>query len=309
MHLFLRIIRKLRHYVVVLTANILLSLIAIVKKRSTRWLIICYPLGDTCYGLAFSRYLESKGKCKYVVCKNQKQLIVDCYPCISTDDVYYYARKGFWNDVITYISFHYYVNRFYGKFNIIATIPYAYYRETDYIQESYLNYLRKMFKLNSEIPSMRPLVPFCECPIKADKMAILNPFSNSMEIDNELYWEEIAFYLLDKGFAVYTNVLKNQTPIKNTKPLDCNIFDLYNIVNQNKSLFISVRSGIVDFLIGSEAKFLVIYYLDENLILKSLRNFCNLTMWEQGKDNVVEVESNDNRIVEKTHLFIEKYSN
>ena len=140
-------------------------------------------------------------------------------------------------------------------------------------------------------------------------MAILNPFSNSMEIDNELYWEEIAFYLLDKGFAVYTNVLKNQTPIKNTKPLDCNIFDLYNIVNQNKSLFISVRSGIVDFLIGSEAKFLVIYYLDENLILKSLRNFCNLTMWEQGKDNVVEVESNDNRIVEKTHLFIEKYSN
>lgn len=297
-------VKKMKGYLVAAIANVVLFIVALAKKHNTKYLIICYPLGDTCYGLAFSKHLQSIGRCKYIVCNNQKRLIEECYPHINIHDVVFYSRKSFINELVVYCSFSHYINRFYGRFNIYATIPYAYYKKSYYIQKSYLNYLRFVFHLSSETPSIRPSVEEKECIIPKGKIAIINPYSNSMRIDNPLFWEDIAEYLLQKGFRVYTNVIKGQKAVGRSCPLDCNIFDLYNIVNQNNALFISIRSGIIDFLIGSNGQFFVVYYLNESTNSKSIRYFCNLTLWEQGKKNVFEIENTNQELKEKALQFI-----
>lgn len=297
-------IKRLKGFFVAILANFLLIAIAVLKKSNTRVLIICYPLGDTCYGLAFSKYLQDIGRCIYIICKNQKRLVEECYPHINNKDVYYYKKKGLSYRLVIYCSFSYYINRFYGRYNIYATIPYAYYKQKDYIQESYLAYLRRILKINNNISSIRPYFCVSHDIAQSNNIVILNPYSNSMSIDNIEYWEFVEKYLSQNGFIVYTNVMKDQQPIGNSIRLDCDIFELYRLVDNNRALVISIRSGIIDFLIGSKGRFFVVYYMSENMLSKSLRNFCDLTKWEQGVDNVDEVESSDLTLKEKTLNFI-----
>lgn len=57
-------------------------------------------------------------------------------------------------------------------------------------------------------------------------------------------------YLKTNGFLVFTNTIKNENPIMGTECLDCSIEDLFCLCKKAK-LFISVRSGILDFVVSS----------------------------------------------------------
>ena len=301
-----KIYHKINYISRTIIVNCSLVILAIFKKADTKYILICYPLGDTCYGLAFSDSLQSKYKCKYVICNNHKELVINCYPRINIKDVFFYEKKSILNDLVLYCNFHSYINRIYGKYNILATTPYAYYKSTDYITESYLNYLRGVFNLDKNALPTRPYHKYKESMIKG-KIAILNPYSNSMEVDNIEYWQTLVNYLNLNGYTVYTNVINKQRVIEGSLPLNCSIFDLYSIVNENNALVVSIRSGIIDFLIDSNAFFLIIYYSDERIPSRSLKNFCNLTKWEHGKKNVVELMSTDTNLREKTISCINNY--
>jgi hypothetical protein len=60
----------------------------------------------------------------------------------------------------------------------------------------------------------------------------------------------IITHLLTLGFRLYTNTPKNEAPISGTQSLSCSIEDLF-FLSKKASLFISVRSGILDFIVSS----------------------------------------------------------
>lgn len=91
------------------------------------------------------------------------------------------------------------------------------------------------------------------------KICIINPYSNSMN-NSVCVYEMIADVLRKKGYVVYTNVVGNQKPVKGTLPLFCSVYELYSIASKIP-LIVSVRSGILDFLIPSKINMFVVYEL------------------------------------------------
>ncbi len=90
-----------------------------------------------------------------------------------------------------------------------------------------------------------------------ERICIVNPYSSSMIFSGRLY-KKICEMLKRKGFLVYTNVCGSQKAIEGTNPLHCSLEELYSIAC-DIPLIVSVRSGILDFLIPSGVNMFVIY--------------------------------------------------
>lgn len=90
------------------------------------------------------------------------------------------------------------------------------------------------------------------------KTVVLNPYSgSSFEANVELY-EAIAKVLIEYGYQPVTNVVGNQKCIKGTKPLQCTIYQLFDLCCRIP-LIVSIRSGILDFVAPSNINMFVIY--------------------------------------------------
>lgn len=87
---------------------------------------------------------------------------------------------------------------------------------------------------------------------------ILNPFSNYVNNDCMSIFEAIAKHFLDEGLDVYTNMVSGKSAVKGTKELICEIDDLYNITRTTK-MFVSVRSGILDYMVSNGGNYFVLY--------------------------------------------------
>lgn len=116
-----------------------------------------------------------------------------------------------------------------------------------------------------------------------DKVAIINPYSNALKGRFEIF-DIISEYLVSKGYIVYSNVIKDQVPTKGSIPLDCSIFEFYNICNQ-VPLVVSIRSGIIDLAVSANTKFFVVY--PERRLHDGFFNIYTLKAW-QTKNVIVE---------------------
>ena len=91
-----------------------------------------------------------------------------------------------------------------------------------------------------------------------DKVIVMNPYSKSLSEFTMALYENMCTYLIENGYIVYTNVVGSQKPIKESYELRCSIEELYMIAGKIPAI-VSVRSGILDFLIPSKANMFVIY--------------------------------------------------
>lgn len=96
------------------------------------------------------------------------------------------------------------------------------------------------------------------------KIVVLNPYSNSINIDKNgggkvyLYFEKVSRFLQERGFQVYTNVINDQKAVKGSLELRCSLAELYAI-SLKIPLIVSVRSGILDFIVKSNINMFVLY--------------------------------------------------
>ncbi len=131
----------------------------------------------------------------------------------------------------------------------------------------------------------------------SQKTIVLNYGSKSMNCVSLPLFERIANDLVGRGYHVYTNIIKGQEPIKNTDPLDCNIFDFYRVCN-NACAVVSVRSGILDLIAGIRTPLLVFYFPLETVYGKSSKSekfYNRFTMEAWHRDNLMEGKhQNDN---------------
>jgi len=89
------------------------------------------------------------------------------------------------------------------------------------------------------------------------RICILNPYSYSMYTPKSLF-DVLASELRKCNFIVYTNVVGEQKEIEGTIPLRCDLQELYSIAKEIP-LIVSLRSGILDFLVPSKINMFVIY--------------------------------------------------
>lgn len=253
--------------------------------------ILLSPLfGDFCYGMAyvsaFCEKMNEEGKKVTLLVPEKRMSLAECYSgnfriiSLSSKDVQY--KRTMWilqrrKCIEKAISV-----------NILPTIPWYIIPHTGKVLRDGLDILRNdIYKLGDNAPIEFPKVK--NMPITSidnfdaicNRVTIINPYSISMSNHDYSLFESIAEKLTENGYIVYTNVVGSQLPIKGTMPLNCSIFELYNICNKIP-LVVSIRSGIVDFLITCQCKFFVVSFGKDNLNTHNFFNIWKLSAWNIG---------------------------
>ena len=136
------------------------------------------------------------------------------------------------------------------------------------------------------------------------KICILNPYSTSMNFSLGLY-ENICQSLINRGYVVYTNIIGSQQTIKGSKPLSCSIYELYNIACEIP-LIVSIRSGILDFIISSGINMFVLYEIKSSQE-EQIANHYTLSEWgPHGKlEEIILTPNSEIDIISKLNLFLD----
>lgn len=143
-----------------------------------------------------------------------------------------------------------------------------------------------IFKLAEESQICYPKIP----PIETTRTLktpyiILNPYSNSSFVDAS-FFEAVAQRLVEIGFTVYTNCPPGLPPIENTFGLNVSIDELY-FLSENATAIISVRSGILDYIISNSKRIVALYDAKTNF------TFCySLRAWQTECEIFEHVYSN-----------------
>lgn len=92
------------------------------------------------------------------------------------------------------------------------------------------------------------------------RIIVLNPYSNTEHFNKSDYphLEKLVSYLKSEGYIVYTNVVQDLPPVKGSSPLRCGIEEFWTI-SKKIPLVISIRSGILDYIITSGANIFALY--------------------------------------------------
>lgn len=125
-----------------------------------------------------------------------------------------------------------------------------------------------------------------------NKIVIINPYSSTMHHVTIALYETLCDVLILRGYHVYTNVVDGQSPLKGSQSLRCSIEELFTIAC-NIPLIVSVRSGILDFLVSSNINMFVIY---ENVTKSKCYDRYRLASWHcQGI--IEEIYISDKKIL------------
>ena len=238
-------------------------------KRKNRDSLIFFALsglGDVCYCLSVAKALKNQGGKKMVLFTNEYLYpLVRCYSFI--DEVNVLSAEDI--DLIKKASEEFSNVFVYNKLSKITGVFVCNPLTEDMYENlsknsgesNYIEILQKYVFSKPELLAY-PVIEKSElneldfnCH---EKTVIINPFSNSLSLKDESVYSEIIGLLKSKGYTVYTNIINNQKPLCGTLELRCNLIELYNLSKRVK-LFVSIRSGILDFCIGSGGKFLVLY--------------------------------------------------
>ena len=92
------------------------------------------------------------------------------------------------------------------------------------------------------------------------RCVVLYPYSSTLKVEKGggYFFEQICLLLKEKGYFVYTNVIKNQKPVPGSLPLRCSLEEMLGIASKIPFM-VSLRSGICDFLVPSGLNMFVIY--------------------------------------------------
>lgn len=259
---------KLFPLVAVPGSYIALLYLLLVKKKNQIIVLPTSALGDFIYVMSFIPLMEAK-------CRRQQQELI-LYASDRYKEIIEHSQiqtrtvllkhLGVKHLLLLMLSFSPFSPRsvkIARDFNIVASIPSSYKRE--FAQNNIVGArlqlsnifdvaLNPIFYHKQPIQKVKAIENF---EAEKRRICIINPYSYSMHPSSSLY-EDICQVLIQRGFVVYTNVIGNQQCIKGTKELHCSIEELFSIAAQIP-LVVSVRSGILDYLIPANVNMFVIY--------------------------------------------------
>jgi len=251
-------------------------------KKRVDFIVLCpRALGDTCFALSMSQYITSKYKCSFYIYLGYREIIESCYNIKNNANIIYYKPQTFLSAMLLYTLAPGGLGKVLIKSNVICAIPFAFFPSDSQINSTYIDFLEKGIigeKFNITYPVMSNKLLQKE----KQKYIILNPYSNSMEIKNINVWDKIVEYARKEGYVVYTNTIKNQHEISGTIKMNCSFIEMYEKV-KNAVMFVSIRSGIVDFTISTGTPHYIIYYDNNDKCLDyNMKAVYPLSQWRTG---------------------------
>ena len=293
------------------------AFLLLVKKGNQVILAPTSAIGDTLYIFSFlnslGKWAEEKNKKILFFSSDRYRDVIETYEKANERiKIVYLKHLGFAHLLLQMIGGckdHPLLNNFSRKCGIFAPIPNIY---KDYFAQTcrpqgsrrQLAYilgvpLTPVSLHNLPVVPVKSVVDFDK---NKDKICILNPYSYSMYTSLPLF-EKLAEELKKKGYIVYTNIVKGQKVIEGTFELDCDLRELYSISKQIP-LIVSLRSGILDYLIPSSINMFVVYNKWKVSFIQD--EDYSLEEW-QPKGIVYEAHSNsmsDDEIVQKFQDFL-----
>jgi len=259
---------KLFTYASVPGSYIALSYLLLIKKKDQIILLPANAIGDCLYVFSFleslNNYSNRTNSQLMVYVSERYREIVKTY-AFPSEKIVFLKHLGFKHLLLLMLSTSSLAPKsitFAAQRRIFAASPISYGR---YIPESIVGARNKLsYALNIPVEPISyhrlPKVKVSaidEFETKKRKICVINPYSSSMVFSEKLY-QKICDKLKKNGFFVYSNVCGSQKEIEGTNPLRCSIEELYSIAC-DVPLVISVRSGILDYLIPSGVNMFVIY--------------------------------------------------
>jgi hypothetical protein len=110
----------------------------------------------------------------------------------------------------------------------------------------------------------RPALPTGNTPFEnreqmpKGKSVILSPYAKSVVELPCKYWENIAVGYSRQGYAVYTNITGDDSPIRGTAPISAPISQMRAAV-EHAGFFIGIRNGLCDIITTARCRKIVIF--------------------------------------------------
>lgn len=285
----------------------LIKMQKLIKKNKDYCLIIdCHiSIGDQCFILSCCHEFIKNQNAKIVIC--EKRIEIAKKFDISENDIISLKEKTILQIryAVHNYFFKYIINKWQKKGAIIITSPWFYVDSilrNSSLKLSIMDIIKHgAFKLNDNVKPQYPIVTYIEPKVTINKpYIIINPYSGSSNISIDIF-SKLGVLLNKMGYTVYCNLAPNQEPIKNTIPLSISIDELFNIA-KDATCIISIRSGILDYIISNCKKMYVLY---EN---NGYFNFFSLKSWQTNcklyehiyqesitpEDIIKEIFDNDN---------------
>ena len=317
-HKFLRIVTFPYRFFIITPYNFIISTIAYnsLKQEKTQnevIFILSCTLGDVVFGMAYLKAYKNKNLDKHItlIAEEKTKPIVEAYD--SYDEVRYYNKKEKWGKrylrILNASKFYYDKGLSDEIYNTIPWVKHGFEGGTC------LELLRSDLALNStsnlslnhtSSEKSEKDEAIIECPhpkhsadvhiihsiknfsISKDRIVVINPYgsnNNICQCGKEL--EEIIKFLHNNGYRVYCNVIPGQDVLRNTLPLRCDLNEFYAIANAIP-LIISVRSGIMDWVVNTKSKKIVLDPHGFNSKARSsFYRFYAMSQWK--RDNIVEI--------------------
>lgn len=296
--------RRLSFFLHSLLAYLQIIKMYIEKKDDEILVIMPQYIGDVCYAMAYMRTFVEKNKkegkkVRLLLNEKRKDLL----------DMYHYQYEVIWlkNNSLELNRLQWILQRrscikLAQKKGIYSTVPLFYIKINGKAERDGLDILKNDLLCLPGMPTIDfpnvPVIPISSISnfeIDKYRIVVINPYSNSVRGFDLCIFEKIADNLKRRGYLVFTNVITGQKPIAGTLALNCSLIELYNIC-MHIPLFVSVRSGIVDFCVSSNVSFFILHFFKYKELLHDFYKVYQLSAW--GKINATEcLYDNDDNIL------------
>lgn len=264
-------------------------------------------IGDLIYFLSLiSAYQKQKFTEELIIIADiKKKPIIDAYHITDIKIQYCDSNKGIGKLYFHRLNTSHYFSKKGRKDKIYNTIPWVMYgfntRKNTIMQlKEYLG-LDLDARIAFPSPSKLNILSILDLPINSHRIVVINPYyggETKCECLKEM--EYVIKELKNNGYTVYCNIIAQQESLNGCIPLRCDLEELYEIANKIP-LFISVRSGIVDWIVPTSSMKLILYpkSLPKQWIhLFSLsgwgiNNFAEINLWEPEGDKNIKRFIND----------------
>jgi hypothetical protein len=239
-------------------------------------LIGFWGLGDICYELTFIDDFKEKVKKPIVVLSSKKNIFLfKLYK--SVNKVIQIADI----DYLRIIKFSRLINKFFRNFNRLVNV-YVYSKTKEnkniftMLEENIFGFKPKKLTF-PDIPLINEKILHNNFNFLMEKFVILNIHSNSLRNNDLLFFKKAIKYFNKKNITVINNFSSLFLP--GTININCSPIELYNL-SKFSLLVLSIRSGILDFIITSNVSIFAIYPNNQNG--KDLLSRYSLKDWNQN---------------------------
>ncbi len=259
------------------------------QKRDNE--VIIFPLahlGDTIYAMMYVLQFKCEtGKKICIYCCENVLNIIKKYSCV--DRIITFKKNSLEECYVRCFSIFRYIGiKKENRDGLIATNPRRSFFKGKSIIEVYRDRVYKVNLDKKELfcPNVVDVKTIPNFEKDKDKIIVINPYSFSQKRNRRLF-EKIVSELNLMGYIVYTNVVQKlgQTAIKGTQALDCSLDELYSIVQQIP-MFLSVRSGVIDYMAGGKGNIFAIYI--KEVTMKNYYSLQELTSFNDYSGRVDE---------------------